>query len=142
MPLSKAIEPVAQPRPVSLLLAKGCNSSMGPPMMKPNNFPDLTRQVLNNITVPNLNKKVSRLSFRSFVLYLTKFPSFYSTVYMALFLQLEAVTKLHCEAIAFWAKAYTHNRITQENASNEITMDNLIGFKKNGLCYLPSAICS
>ncbi len=40
-PLSKAVESV-----VCLLSEKGCSSSVGPPTLKRNNFPDLPRQAV------------------------------------------------------------------------------------------------
>ncbi len=39
-------EAVIQSRRVSLLLVKGCSLSIGPPILKPNNFPDLPHQAV------------------------------------------------------------------------------------------------
>ncbi len=36
MPRSKAVDVDVKPRPVSLLLVKGCSSSVDPPTVKPN----------------------------------------------------------------------------------------------------------
>ncbi len=44
IPLSKVVESVFNLRPVSLPLIKGCNSSVGPSVLKPNNRPDLSDQ--------------------------------------------------------------------------------------------------
>ncbi len=38
MAQSKAVEPIVNPRPVSLLLGKGRSSSVAPAMLKLNNF--------------------------------------------------------------------------------------------------------